>query len=112
MSKGDLGEPVGAIWVKNFKLHESIREFVEAIRPICERCHATGSITFDSRSLNDAIKAHTMAVKVKSLKAKFIAIENSRKREPTQPDYFLHVYQTHTGATASYPFRVKPTEES
>ena len=102
MPKGDLGEPVGAIWIKNWKLKDSIIRFIEEKR--CSHCQSAYEV--DVEGLNEAVKAHTLAVKVKSLKEKFLAIENTRKKDPKQPDYFLHVYQTHTGAAPSYPFGI------
>lgn len=107
MQKGELGEPVGAIWVKNWKLRDSIISFFKGQHQVCRGCGEEVSVEFDEAALQEALKAHTLAVKVKILKEKFIAIENTRKRVPTQPDYFLHVYQTHTGADPTYPFGVK-----
>ena len=111
MSKGELGEPVGAIWVKDFKLRESICEFLNRLKPVCEHCHQLLSLEIDEPGLQQAIRSHTLSVKVKPLKEKFIAIENTRKRTATQPDYFLHVYQAYTGASPSYPFGTERKKE-
>ena len=108
----ELKEPVGAIWVKNWKLMDSLRNFLNTVTPICKNCHEPGTLEFSEKQLNEAIKAHTLAVKVKVLKEKFIAIENTRKHTPKQPDYFLHVYQTHTGAAVSSPFGDSKAEDS
>ena len=104
MSKQNLNDPVGAIWIKNWKLRDSITQFLGQSLVVCSHCHEESHIEIDENALNQALKAHTLAIKVKSLKEKFIAIENTRKKKPTQPDYFLHVYQTHTGAAPAYPF--------
>ena len=100
----ELGEPVGAIWAKNWKLLDSLTRFLGQTKAQCSFCHQVSVIEIDQKALNEAIKAHTLAVKVKILKEKFIAVQNTRKKSPTQPDYFIHVYQTHTGAAPSYPF--------
>ena len=130
MFKGELGEPVGAIWVKDFKLRESLSEFINQLKPICDNCHCLINLEIDEPGFKKAIKPNVLHVKIRQVQVppsesglektfktgqkvdvreKFIAIENTRKKTPTQPDYFLHIYQAHTGASVSYPFGTDKT---
>ena len=130
MQKGELGEPIGAIWVKDFKLRDSLSEFINNLKPICENCHQLIHLEIDEPGFKKAIKPNVLHVKIRQVQVppsesgldktfktgenvkvreKFIAIENTRKKTSTQPDYFLHIYQTHTGAAVSNPFGAKET---
>ena len=104
--------PHGAIWVKNFKLRQSISNFISTRSVECPKCksHFQDNLSeSDEVELNDTIVNHVMTVKVKALREKFIAIFNPRKSVSTHPDYFLYVYQAYTGANSVYPFAPNST---
>ena|SRR3990167_7701262 len=99
--------PQGAIWVKNFKLRQSIGNFISTKSVECPKCrnHFQDRLNeVQEEELNEVIVNHVMTVKLKVLREKFIAIYNPRKSLSTHPDYFLYVYQAHTGAPSVYPF--------
>ena len=99
--------PQGAIWVKNYKLRQSVATFISTKDVECPECHHHFNDVLSETQeaeLYDTIVNQVMTVKIKILREKFIAISNTRKVVSTHPDYFLYVYQTHTGAPAVYPF--------
>jgi len=99
--------PQGAIWVKNFKLRDSISNFISTRNIECPKCKCHFQDDLDEieqGELNETIINHVMTVKLKTVREKFIAIYNPKKSLSTHPDYFLYVYQAYTGAPAVYPF--------
>ena len=100
----------GAIWVKNFKLRQSISNFIATRALECPRCkhHYQDDLSETQEdSLNETITNHVMKVKIRSMREKYIAIYNPKASLPTHPNYFLYVYQAFTGAPAVYPFTSK-----
>jgi len=91
--KKKLTQPIGAIWIRNRVRRFAIREILSEVFEVSTsdpRIQVAVSKIEDYKT--------TLAVKVNSLKEKYIAIQNRSKTVKTQPDFFLHVYQTHTGA--------------
>ncbi len=110
--ENNLKPPVGAVWVRGNKLKNNIRDaFINMLNE-----HQVKFSTDEvDKLLSVSMVPHTLSVKVntyldegtgerKEIKEKFIAIQNRNKKRDTQPDYFLHTYQTHTGATPEYPW--------
>lgn len=103
----------GAIWVKNFKLRQSVSNFISTRDLECPNCRHHFQLDLsepEEESLNEAIVNHVMTVKIRSMREKYIAIFNPKKSLSTHPDYFLHVYQAFTGAPAVYPFTTKESD--
>src|SRR3990167_5372199 len=97
----------GAIWVKNYKLRQSIANYISTRNIECTKCHhhfQADMSNVEEQELNETITNHVMTVKLKSVREKFIAIFNPRKSLSTHPDYLLYVYQAYTGAPSVYPF--------
>lgn len=104
-SKGDLGSPVGAIWIRGERLKDKVRQIFGEKEVECPNCQTTIGVTISESEVSEVWHmGHTMAVKVNSQKEKHIAIPNYKKTTKTQPDYFMHVYQENTGATPAAPW--------
>lgn len=95
-------EPVGAVWLKDWNLRH-------AIAAAFQKKGITISEEEVSRIVRDT--PHTMAVKVNFYREKYIGIQNGQKSSHTDPDYFLWVYQTHTGAAPITNWRVKRNQD-
>lgn len=107
--------PQGAIWVKNYKLRQSIGNFISTRNVECNKCHShfqSDLSEVEEQELNDVIVNHVMTVKLKAVREKFIAIFNPKKSLSTHPDFFLYVYQAYTGAPSVYPFPNASTESA
>lgn len=107
--------PQGAIWVKNFKLRQSVSNFISTRSMECPacKCHFQADLSEpEEEELNETLVNHIMTVKVKALREKFIAIYNPRQSLSTHPSYFLYVYQAYTGASSVYPFASSSTNEA
>ncbi len=107
----EFKDPVGAIWIRGWNLRERVKKMFEAHH-----------VQIEESKLDEIFQTnHTLSVKVTSLREKFIAIENKRKRavecncrvisgkkklcnKCSNPDYFLHIYQEYTGAAPVFPF--------
>lgn len=116
--RSNLKPPVGAIWVRGTKLKNNVQQ---AFEKILKRHNIYLSANEIDEFLSNAIAPHTLSVKLNTymdettgkrekMKEKFIAIENRSKKTDTQPDYFLHTYQTHTGAAPEYPWGTPGTQ--
>ena len=88
----------GAIWIHGWRLKRNL-----------ERILKEKGITLSEQELNSVFTVgHTLSVKVNYYREKYIAVANNFKSRDTEPDYFLHVYQTHTGSAPIYPRRTGP----
>lgn len=74
-----LPKPVGAIWISG---------------------------RGESHSLSVKLNEVVIDGRVVEIRSKHIAVRNFKKRNHTQPDYFLHVYQEDTGSAPVSPFGV------
>lgn len=102
------------MWVKDHKLREAVADYMNGLHLSCKECNHPVQIQVSADGITSILRGRTMYIKVNSMKEKFIAIENKKKRNSSTsdnlaPDYLIHLYQTHTGATPSYPF--KPQEK-
>ena len=94
---------IGAIWIRGEKLKSRIHSFLSG-----------KGISVTAAELDNLLKVHhVLAVKIQAhqnghceIKEKFIAVANSRTG-PSQPDYFVHLYQTDTGSAPVHAWRVK-----
>ena len=92
-----LDAPAGAVWIRGFKLKERISQTFTKY-----------GVKLKDEDIQFIFGAsHTLSVKINEDKKKYIAIENRSKRAASQPDYFIHVYQLHTGAAPVHPWGVK-----
>ena len=99
-----LDKPVGAIWIKNYKLKSAMLDYLNVRVIACPHCAHSFNDKVHESELDTVFRSHSMMVKVNLLKEKFIALQNSKKVKETNPDFFLHVYQASTGANPVYPF--------
>lgn len=105
--------PQGAIWVKNYKLRQSVMNFISTRDVECTKCHNHFQADLTPREeqeLNDTIINQVMIVKITTLREKFIALCNPRKSLSYHPDYFVYCYQAYTGAPKVYPFTTTTTK--
>ena len=105
-----FGKPAGAIWARDFNLRTTLADFFSKKEHKCPKCTHEFTERVSESEITPLTVPHTLSVKVSILKEKFIAIRNTKKMEKRQPDYFLHVYQTHTGSAPIYPFPDKRKE--
>ena len=94
--QNELGCPDGAIWIRGMRFRERI---VKVFRKYSVELREE-----DIKYIFDA--CHTLAIKINVQKEKYIAIPNNKKNKPRQPDYYIHLYQTHTGAAPLPPWNV------
>ena len=112
LMKANLPVPIGAIWIRGWNLRQRIKKMFEDY-----------NLTIKDDELDEVLKSnHTLAVKVNTNVEKFIALQNKKKDSAyckcksfgsnrrvcpkcQQPDYFIHVYQSHTGAAPMDHFR-------
>jgi hypothetical protein len=97
-----LPEPVGAMWLCGFGLRKRFIDFL-----------GDKGVEYTSGEVDAVFETrHTYKVKVNALPQKFIAIENRKRWRDTQPSYFLHTYQTHTGASPLPPWGVESPQKN
>jgi|SRR3990167_99536 len=68
--------------------------------------------TTESHHLEVKVNVTSMDGKEIRIREKHIAIPNRKKTRPSQPDYFLHVYQPYTGASPVPPFQARRSKET
>ena len=100
--KRDLERPKGAVWIRGYNLKQKIRH-------VMGDAFEKRGVKFTPQEFDECWKqirevSHTLAIKINEYKPKYIAIENKSKTRREQPDYFVHEYQSHTGAAPQYPF--------
>jgi len=106
---------LGGMWIRGHRMTERILMALNYKQLACPSCshrfHGNFSMS-DIPELKRQSQMHTIAIKLKSMKEKYIAVENRDKHAKTDPDYFVYLYQPHTGAAPEYPFSLTSQDGS
>ena len=96
-----LEKPQGAVWIRGASVRKSIKALFDR-----------KGVTVTEEELVEATRPHTLTIKINSYREKWIGIENGKKSDFKDPDYFIHLYQTSTGSLPEVPWRKQDVSSS